>query len=327
MLKITNFAKLIIFFRRFALACKFKMNKVMRKVLHITGNKHTSGMLKKMYENSEVITWNEMLCEGKTSTDIGSEDFWKNRYNFFKNQYNTGKSSFINNVLKEYRNLCNQKVQDEAVLWFGEDLQSQINMMAVLTWLKKHRKNIQISWVKHSTTQPTQKELEIIYESREQLHQDDVEYADYLWQLYCSESPLQLEKQLKNTETHLTALPVALQMHLKRFPSVKNGLNIIENQVIISASQFKGNKEQFVSYLIENQPNLGYFAMQFEGIIDRLKPLFSSLNPLKISLQGEEVIQNTANMYPFLRNEHDYLGGSLKYDFLYYEASNKILKL
>ncbi len=317
----------LFFFVGLQLRVNLKINKVMRKVLHITGNKYASEMLKKMNGDSEVITWNEMLCEGKTSTDIGSEDFWKNRYNFFKNEYNTGKSSFINNVLKEYRNLCNQKVQDEAVLWFGEDLQSQINMIAVLSWLKKHRKNIQISWAKFTSSQPTQKELKINYEERKMLFQDDVEYADYVWQLYCSESPLQLEKHLKNTQTNLTALPAALQIHLKRFPSVKNGLNIVENEVLMSASQFKGNKEQFVNQLLENQSKLGYVAMQFEGVIDRLKPLFSSLNPLKINAKGKEVIQNTTNMYPILRNEHDYLGGSLKYNFLYYEVSNKLLKL
>ncbi|MDO4228591.1 MAG: DUF1835 domain-containing protein [Capnocytophaga sp.] len=299
----------------------------MRKVLHITGNKNTTEMLKKMEVKSEVITWNEMLCDGKTSTDIGSEIFWKNRYNFFKNEYNTGKLSFIDSILKEYRNLCNQKTQDEVVLWFSDNLQNQINMIAVMSWLKKYRKGIQISWVKNYTDNSTHKELKINYESRIQLNQDDVEYADYIWQLYCSDSPLQLEMHIKNSQTNLTALHSALELHLKRFPSVKNGLNIIENQIITEASLFQGNKTMFLNHLVEKHSDLGYNAMQFNGVIDKLKSLFHSVNPLKINTQGESVIQNTTNMYPILRNEYEYLGGSLKYDFLYYDASNKILKL
>lgn len=299
----------------------------MRKLLHIIGNKNTSEVLKKMDTNSEVITWNEMLCEGRTSTDVGSENFWKNRYNFFKNEYKTGKSSFIESVLKEYRNLCNQKTQDEAVLWFDEDLQSQINMIAVMSWLKKYRKDIQISWINHTNSKPTQKELKIKYENRVFFNQDDVEYADYIWQLYCSESPLQLEKHIKNTQTNLTALPSILEIHLKRFPSVKNGLNIIENEALKESIGFKGDKNIFINHLVKIQPNFGYSAMQYEGIIEKLKPLFSSLNPLKINLQGESVLKNETNMYPILRNENEYLGGSLKYDFLYYDTSNKILKL
>lgn len=299
----------------------------MRRVLHIMGNKNTSEAMKKISAGSEVITWNEMLCDGRTLADVGSEVFWKNRYNFFKSEYKTGKSSFIEGVLKEYRNLCNQKTQDEAVLWFDEDLQSQINMIAVVSWLKKHRKGIQVSWISNTAEKPTQKELKIKYENRVFLSQDDVEYADYIWQLYCSESPIQLEQHIRNTQTNLTALPSVLEIHLKRFPSVKNGLNIVENRLLTESFHFKGDKNQFANYLIKKQPDLGYTAVQYEGVIEKLKSLFSSLNPIKINLQGESVLKNETNMYPFLRNENEYLGGSLKYDFLYYEASNKLLKL
>ena len=299
----------------------------MRKVLHIIGNKNTSDLLKKLEPNSEVITWNEMLCNGRTSTDVGSEDFWKKRYNFFKSKYNTDKSSFIEGILKEYRNLCNQKSQNEAVLWFGEDLQSQINMIAIISWLKNYRKDIQISWVKTSMTRATEKELKVRYQSRVLLNRDDTEYADYIWQLYCSDSPLQLEKHTTVAQTQLTALPTILQLHLRRFPSVKNGLNITENNTLTAASQFIGNKKSFITHLISTQSELGYGSQQFEAVIDKLKPLFSSLNPIKINIQGEDVLSNDINMYPILRNEQEYLGGSLKYDFLYYDETNKILKL
>lgn len=299
----------------------------MRKVLHVIGNKNASETLKKIDTTSEVITWNEMLCEGRTSIDVGSENFWKNRYNFFKNEYNTGKSSFIESVLKEYRNLCNQKTQDEAVLWFGEDLQSQINMIAVISWLKKYRENIQISWISQITNNPTQKELRTSYQNRILFNQDDVEYADYIWQLYCSESPIQLENHIRNTNTNLTALAPILEIHLKRFPSVRNGLNFVENDILTQASSFKGNKDAFVNHLMKTEPSLGYSTLQYEAIIEKLKPLFASLNPLKINLQGNNVLKNDMNMYPLLRNENEYLGGALKYDFLYYETSGKLLKL
>ena len=32
-----------------------------------------------------------------------------------------------------------------------------------------------------------------LYENRTVLNQDDVEYADYVWQLYCSDNPIRLE--------------------------------------------------------------------------------------------------------------------------------------
>lgn len=301
----------------------------MRRELHITGGKNTTEMLRKIAPQSEVITWNEMLSEGKTTTDVGSEHFWRSRYEFLKSEYNIGKKSFIDNVLKEYRNLCQQKTQDEAVLWFSEDLQSQINMIAVMSWLKKYRKNIHITWVKEPiSAKTTQKDAKQYYQARQVFNIDDLEYADYIWQLYCSKSPLQLEIQANaNTTTHLTALPEALKLHLQRFPSVKNGLSSVENEVLTTAYTFKGSAEDLAQQMVKSQPHLGYSSLQFSAVIERLKDLFSSLNPLKINLEGEQVLADQINMYPILRNDDTYLGGALKYDFLRYGDSDKLLKL
>ena len=50
--------------------------------LHITNGDSTTNYLKKLRFSGEFITWREMLCEGKTTTDVGSESFWKNRFDF-----------------------------------------------------------------------------------------------------------------------------------------------------------------------------------------------------------------------------------------------------
>lgn len=303
------------------------MLEVMQKILHITEKKRLTEALQRTTFCSEVIAWNEMLCEGKTSVDIGSEHFWKNRYDFFKNEYKTTKSSFVETVLKEYKNLCNQKKQDEIVLWFGEDLQSQINMVGVISWLNKHRKNVQLSWIHKKDEFLTSQELETCFLNRTFLNQDDIEYADYVWQLYCSDSPLQLQNHITNIDTRLIAISPALKIHLKRFPSVKNGLNYPENNVLKAAWQFEGAKSDFLDYLTTNQKNLGYTPHQYEKILHDLKMLFISLNPLKINAEGEKVLRNESNMYAMLRNENTFFGGSLKYNFLYNEISGKIHKL
>lgn len=43
--------------------------------LHITNGDKTTDYLKSLGYTGEFITWREMLCEGKTSIDIGSETF------------------------------------------------------------------------------------------------------------------------------------------------------------------------------------------------------------------------------------------------------------
>ena len=55
--------------------------------LHITNGDKTTSYLKLQGYTGEFITWREMLCEGKTSIDVGSETFWKTRFEFLKSSY------------------------------------------------------------------------------------------------------------------------------------------------------------------------------------------------------------------------------------------------
>ncbi len=64
-------------------------------ILHITCGDSTTNYLKKLKFSGDFITWREMLSEGRTTKDVGSETFWKNRFQFFKTYYNVSKQSFI----------------------------------------------------------------------------------------------------------------------------------------------------------------------------------------------------------------------------------------
>ncbi len=305
-----------------------------KKILHITDGDNFTSTLKKIAIKGEIITWREMLCEGKTTIDVGSESFWKTRFQFLNTNYKITKNNFINNTLKEYRRLCNQKTQEEIVLWFASDLFSQINMIAVISWLKKHRKNVQVSLISHKTETLTklsdlpQEKLVASYENRLQLTQDDVEYADYIWQLYCSDNPLRLETFSKFNSSQFKDFPNIIKAHILRFPTVKNGLNSVENDILtISETHKPTSKEKLIENVLKTSTIYGFEALQYQKIIYTLKPLFTSFNPVKLTKAGKQILHKTQNYYSYLKNDETYLGGSKKYSFLYHEASEKLLKL
>lgn len=305
-------------------------------ILHITNGDQTTHQLKKSHYTGTMITWREMLCEGKTTPDVGSEGFWKSRFDFLSSTYQITKQFFIDHTIKEFRSLCQEKKQDEIVLWFEYDLYSQVNMLAVISWLKKHRNNVAISLVcAEKGENPAQyvalsalnkTELALLFENRVSLNLDDIEYADYIWQLYCSESPLKLQNvQPSDTFKYLEK---AIQTHLLRYPTIKNGLNHIENTIlktvvkedIITAPVLMNN-------LIKNQAIYGFGALQFKHKIHQLKGLFTSLTPISLNDLGIDVFQKKQNYYPSIKDSATYLGGSLKYGYLYNEIDGKLLKL
>lgn len=311
----------------------------MNSVLHITNGDTTTQLLKKLGIKGEIITWREMLSEGKTTTEVGSESFWKNRFEFLKSSYKITKKTFIDYTLKEYRALCKHKQQDEVVLWFDHSLFCQVNMLAVISWLKRFRQGKKITLIQSGKigngtklknfSELTETQLKNLYKNRTQLTLDDIEHADYIWQLYCSENPLRLETAYKiNTTSPFVYLENAIKTHLQRFPSVENGLNKIENSILFTAQekQFK-TKDELINNLLATQQNYGFGDAQYLNQLNHLKKLFSNFNPVTLSRTGKKVLENQINYYGKIRSDHSYLGGTKKYNYLYVTEKDKLLKI
>jgi hypothetical protein len=279
-----------------------------------------------------------MLCEGKTVTNVGSEAFWKTRFDFLHKNYNVSKSWFVEKTLKEYRSLCNHKQEEEIILWFEYDLFCQINMLAVISWLKTHRRHVQISLVCSGKEDDTNRlyalndlsdeQIKKLFKKRVELSQDDIEFADYVWQLYCSDNPIRLEHLTDFDQYQFKYLGEALKTHLKRFPTIKNGLNEIENRVLHVAAEDKPkSRKELLGSLLTDQGWYGFGDSQYERILKNLRPLFHSFNPVRLSKKGREILENQNNFYAEIRDNEAYLGGALKYSYLYNTEAGRILKL
>ncbi|WP_340198543.1 DUF1835 domain-containing protein [Ascidiimonas sp. W6] len=310
----------------------------MSKVLHITNGDNFTSKLKEFDIKGDLITWREMLCEGRTITEVGSEKFWKVRFDFFNKVYKVTKRSFIDRTLKEYRSLCNYKMHDEIVLWFEYDLFCQINMIAVISWLKKYRNQTSISLIcsgkedssgkLYGLAELSEDKLNEMYHNRIALSQDDIEFADYIWHLYCEENPIRMQSSAQFSSSTFKYLPDAIEAHLRRFPSVGNGLNELENIVLdLAATHKPKSQEELVKLALENQGIYGFGDLQFIQIIKELKPLFRSMKPVTLKKLAKELLQKSNNFYPIIRNTESYLGGAAKYDFLFNEPTGGLLKL
>ena len=308
-------------------------------ILHITNGDSTTNYLKKLNFKGDFITWREMLCEGKTEVKVGSEHFWKSRFDFLKQSYKITKKQFIDLTLKEYRNLCNQKSQEEIVLWFEYDLFCQINMIAVISWLKRYRKGRKISLVcsgeingsskKFGLSELSEKQIKEHYKNKVELTQDDISYADYVWQLYCSNDPIKLQNVYQYQQnSNFKYLIDSLLAHLQRFPSIDNGLNSIENNILnIAATTKIPSQEKLIARLLKQENNYGFGDIQYQKQLTNLKGYFTSFSPVKLNTNGEKVQQKILNTYAQMRDDFSFLGGAKKYNFLYDNSTQKLLKI
>jgi hypothetical protein len=310
----------------------------MSSQLHITNGDILTNKLNTLKLEGDIITWREMLCEGKTETSVGSESFWKTRFEFLNKNYKVSKSWFIDKTLKEYRTLCNHKQEDRIVLWFDFDLFDQINMLAVISWLKTHRPYAEISLVSSEAEknyvniiglgQLDDEQLRKLYTNRTLLTQDDIEYADYVWQLYCSDNPIRLENLKDFDSFQFSHLSGAIEAHLMRFPTIRNGLNEVENNILRLARSAKPKtKLELLNTVLRNQGRYGFGDTQYDRVMTKLKPLFTNFSPVRLSKKGMEILEGKTSYYSCIQENDVYLGGALKYNFLYNSETNRILKL
>jgi hypothetical protein len=211
-------------------------------------------------------------------------------------------------------------------------------MLAVISWLKTHRRHVQISLVCSGKEDETNRlyalndlsdeQIRNLYKKRVELSQDDIEFADYVWQLYCSDNPIRLEHLTDFDQYQFKYLGEALKTHLRRFPTIKNGLNEIENRVLHMAAEKKPkSRKELLGSLLIDQGWYGFGDSQYERILKNLRPLFHSFNPVRLSKKGREILENQNNFYAEIRDSEAYLGGALKYNYLYNTEAGRILKL
>jgi hypothetical protein len=170
--------------------------------------------------------------------------------------------------------------------------------------------------------------LQRLYKNRIHLSQNDIEYADYVWQLYCSDNPIRLENLIDFDNYQFDYLADAIKAHLRRFPTIMNGLNELENRILeISAAEKPKTKKALMGQILQNQGFYGFGDTQYDRIITTLRPLVSSFNPVRLSRKGKEILEGKTSYYSQIKNNDTYLGGALKYNFLYNTESDRILKL
>tara|TARA_R110002033_G_scaffold23563_27_gene55715 strand:- start:5315 stop:5701 length:387 start_codon:yes stop_codon:yes gene_type:complete len=105
--------------------------------LHITNGSNLTNFLKELDFSGDILTWEEMLCEGPTISNINSDQFLKLRASFLNTYYDVDLN--IVEVKEELDRLNHTENYSEIILWFEYDLFCHINMIAVLNLLQQKK--------------------------------------------------------------------------------------------------------------------------------------------------------------------------------------------
>ncbi|WP_417888005.1 DUF1835 domain-containing protein [Zunongwangia sp.] len=307
------------------------------KALHIIHGDSLADNFSKLALEGEKIIWREMLCEGPTSEEVGTDAFFKMRQDFLKEYYGVSNEDYQHGFVDEFKRFQAIEDYDHIVLWFEFDLFCHINLLAAVYYFTNFKKQVPVYLVcskklkgeKSLTPLSHLNTAHLLQHFKQKilLTEKDLEVSNFMWELYCSNDPQLLKLQIK-TKTNFEYLSSSIRAHIERFPNSITGINSLERNILrLIDLHTISNETQLLGYALEYQGYYGYADIQMQRVLQQLAIFYTLAdNRIVLTEAGQQVLDKKKNFYRNLTN-NDIFGGARKYDFLYEQDNHHLLKL
>jgi hypothetical protein len=217
----------------------------MENILHVLNGDAMLESFEQTGLEGDVMVWREVLSEGPLEENIASGGFWRKRTKWIDTTFGGGPDSYEEKVINHLSKLNDP--YREINLWFEFDLHCQVNMLGVIMMLSKQTDlSAPAVYLICPDSYPGIEDfsgmgeldagqLEYLYDNiRVQLGEPDFFIAAEAWKAYTNNNIYQLNNWLNanNYWGNLHQLKAALQAHVKRSGTGKNGLNYIEQKLL-----------------------------------------------------------------------------------------------
>ncbi len=305
-----------------------------KKILHITNGGSLTDYLKELDVKGEILTWHEMLCEGSTSSEIDTTAFLNLRKAFLSTYYDIEIDEY--RLREELSLLDHANNYSEIVLWFEYDLFCHINLLAVISLLKEKNIKLPLYLVCSGHIEGernlkglgelNQEQLLNHYHDKIKLTDDDIDLAITIWRIYCGKDH-NLLKPYVTKNSSFKYLNNCIKAHFGRFPNIKNGLSILEKNILTIIKDNEVNsRHHLLGYVLNYQGYYGYGDTQINRIIDNLSIFFDeSETSITLNRKGHEVLLNAHNFAMEINNNIPY-GGINRLDYFYSEEKKILIK-
>jgi len=212
-------------------------------MLHIHNGDSTADTAKQSDLPGEHFAFREALIEGPTPAGLDAKEWRRVRAQHLSDAYEPALEQTEQELREQESKLATFAAHDEVVLWFEHDLFCQINLLYLLDWFSQQ----ELGQTKLSLVcidqfpgvadfrglgQLNAAQLASLFPGRKEITRAEMNRGSSAWQAYCSPNPTAIEEILAKDTSALPFLRAALFAHLRRFPSVKNGLGAIENSAL-----------------------------------------------------------------------------------------------
>lgn len=212
-------------------------------MLHIHNGDSSADIARQSSLPGEHFAWREALIEGPTPAGITRQEWRRLRARHLTGFYGVDPGETESELRIQEDKLASYPEHDEVILWFEHDLFCQTNLLYLLSWFgERNLGNTRLSLICvgefpglqnfRGLGELSSEQMASLFDNRHEVSATEKTLARAAWQAYCSPDPTAIQTLLETDASALPFLKPALQLHIERFPFVRNGLGRIENRVL-----------------------------------------------------------------------------------------------
>jgi hypothetical protein len=264
-------------------------------MLHIHNGDSTAETAKTTSLAGQHVAWRESLITGPTPSGLSSDDWRRVRGSHLAESYGVNIQNCQRDLMSQEDALASFSQHDEVILWFEHDLFCQLHLLYLLNWFSQRA----VATAKLSLIcigefpgkenfrglgELNAEQLASLFPARQPVTDRQMALATSAWEAYCSSNPTDIESVLQADTSPLPFLPAALQAHLNRFPSTRNGLGRIENRALELIHEGLNSFSELFPRFGDAEPVYGFGDAQFWLALQRMS---AARQPL-LTIEGIE---------------------------------------
>lgn len=208
-------------------------------MLHIVNGDHVGDSLRRGGIAGDVLVWRELYTEGPVFLDPRHEA----RTEYMVEALGIPRDVWDGALAEQMKGLEHAAEHEEAVLWFEHDLFDQtmlIRLLCEFSGMSFGQTRLSLICIGeypgfepfHGLGQLSPEQLVPLLGARREIQPGELRLGRQAWEAYSSDDPRSLIDFLRQDTEALPYLGAAFRAHLARYPSVRNGLGIVEQATL-----------------------------------------------------------------------------------------------
>lgn len=264
------------------------------KYLHIHCGDASARPLQSSSVPGDVMVWREIYIEGPAPA-LPQDEFIQTRAEYISRAMGLGINGVLEGTQTRYKALAEAGKYGEVVLWFDSCMFDQTIMIHVIDLCGQQRwanTKLSLICIDRGLGELSVDELVSLMDTRREVTHKQTSLAREAWRAFTSANPMDVQELLVTDCSVLPYLADAMRRHLQQFPSVHNGLNRTQSQILRAIAD-GANKlhEIFVAVSAnEERPFMGDTSMW--ACIDELAQCSAPL----LTLRGPSSLRDAINL-------------------------------